>query len=152
MHTQRLDLQIIPDAYKALAGVERYLAQCGLEKSLVELVKLRASVINGCAYCVDMHTRDARKRGETEQRLYLVSAWQESSAFTPRERAALAWTDCLTRIATEGAPDATYDALRAQFSEAEIANLTTLIGMINLWNRVAIGFRLQHPVAVRAAA
>ncbi|MBN8898382.1 MAG: carboxymuconolactone decarboxylase family protein [Rhodospirillales bacterium] len=152
MHTQRLDPQIIPEGYKALAGVERYLAQCGLEKSLVELVKLRASMINGCAFCVDMHTKDARKGGETEQRLSLVSAWAESAAFTARERAALAWTDCLTRIATEGAPDATYEALRAHFSETEIANLTTLIGMINLWNRLAIAVRRQHPVAVRAAA
>jgi AhpD family alkylhydroperoxidase len=152
MNSQRLNLQIFPDAYAALSGVERYLQKCGLEKPLMELVKLRASQINGCAFCVDMHTRDARKGGETEQRLYLVSAWHESPLFTDRERAALAWTECLTRLPTDGAPDNVYTALQAQFSPVEIANLTTLVGMINLWNRIGVGFRLQHPVPAQAAA
>ena len=134
-----------PDGYKALSGVETYLRQCGLERSLIELVKMRASQINGCAYCLDMHSKDARRAGETEQRLYLLDAWAESPLYTPRERAALAWTEAVTRIAAH-APDEAYDALRPHFSEKEIADLTILIGMINLWNRVAIGFRSVHPV------
>ena len=152
MHKQRLDLQSFPEAYAALSGVERYLRGSGLEQSLYELVKLRASQINGCAYCVDMHARDARKGGETEQRLYLLAAWQESPLFTDRERAALAWTECLTRLSTDGAPDDVYDELQRQFTPIEIANLTTLVGMINLWNRIGVGFRLQHPVPARATA
>jgi AhpD family alkylhydroperoxidase len=151
MHTQRLSLQAAPDAYTAVSGVESYIRGCGLEKPLMELVKLRASQINGCSYCVDMHSRDARRGGETEQRLYLVSAWQESSAFTERERAALTWTECLTRLATDGAPDSAYDELQRHFTPAEIANLTTLVGLINLWNRIGVGFRLQHPTVARAA-
>ena len=109
-----------------------------LEPALVQLVLMRVSQINGCAYCLDMHSRDARKGGETEQRLYVLSAWEESPAFTDRERAALRWTECLTRLPSEGAPDDVYAALEAQFSQPEIANLTVLIGMINLWNRIAI--------------
>jgi len=152
MHKQRLNMQIVPEAYAVLSGVERYLQGSGLEKSLYELVKLRASQINGCSYCVDMHSRDARKGGETEQRLYLLSAWQESPLFTDRERAALAWTECLTRLSTDGAPDEVFDELQRQFTPVEIANLTTLVGMINLWNRIGVGFRLQHPVPAHAAA
>ncbi len=152
MHSQRLSLQIVPEAYAAVSGVERYLRACGLEKPLIELVKLRASQINGCAYCIDMHSRDARKGGETEQRLYLLSAWRESPLFTPREQAALAWTECLTRLPADGAPDEAYAALQAQFSPVEIANLTTLVGLINLWNRIGVGFRLQHPLPSQAAA
>jgi AhpD family alkylhydroperoxidase len=152
MHTQRLSLQTAPDAYAAVSSVERYIRGCGLEKSLIELVKLRASQINGCAYCLDMHARDARKGGETEQRLYLLSAWRESPLFTERECAALAWTECLTRLPTDGAPDDVYEALQRQFTPLEIANLTTLIGLINLWNRIGVGFRLQHPLPAQAAA
>jgi AhpD family alkylhydroperoxidase len=152
MHKQRISLQAAPDAYKALSAVEAYIQRCGLEKPLVELVKMRASQINGCAYCLDMHSRDARKGGETEQRLYVLSAWEESPAFTDRERAALRWTECLTRLPSEGAPDDVYAALEAQFSQPEIANLTVLIGMINLWNRLGVGFRLQHPVLTAAHA
>jgi AhpD family alkylhydroperoxidase len=140
-------LEVAPDAYRALRGVESYLQDCGLERSLIELVKMRASQINGCAYCLDMHSKDAFRHGETAQRLLLLDGWQESSLYTARERAALAWTDCLTRIATDGAPDDAYAALTAQFSPAEIANLTTMVGLINLWNRVAIGFHAQHPAA-----
>jgi AhpD family alkylhydroperoxidase len=135
-----------PDGYKALAGVESYLRRCGLEQSLIELVKMRASQINGCAFCLDMHSKDARRAGETEQRLYLLNAWAESPLYTPRERAALAWTEAVTHIADTHAPDAAYDGLRPHFSEKEIADLTILIGMINLWNRVAIGFRAVPPV------
>jgi len=111
---------------------------------------MRASQINGCAYCLDMHSRDARSHGETEQRLYVLNAWRESPLYSPRERVALAWTECLTRVATEGAPDDAYAALEAEFSPRETVDLSVLIGMINLWNRLAIGVRLQHPVAAPA--
>ena len=133
--------QVAPDAYRALSGVEAYIRGCGLEKKLVELVKMRASQINGCAFCLDMHSRDARRDGETERRLYLLNAWREAPLYSDRERAALAWTEHLTLVATQGAPAAVeaHDRLASVFSEIEIANLTVLIGMINLWNRVAIG-------------
>jgi AhpD family alkylhydroperoxidase len=133
-----------PAAVKAVQGVEHYIQTCGLERSLIELVKMRASQINGCAFCLDMHSKDARKNGETEQRLYLLDAWEESPLYSPRERAALAWTEALTRIAETHAPDDVYEEVRRHFSEAETVNLTTLIGLINLWNRIAIGFRSQH--------
>jgi len=115
-------------------------------------VKTRASQINGCAFCINMHTADARKNGEAEQRLYLLNAWRESPLYTDRERAALAWTEALTLISDTHAPDEDYDAMRAQFSETEAVNLTTLIGAINAWNRIAIGFRAIHPVRRAAAA
>jgi AhpD family alkylhydroperoxidase len=143
--------KIAPGGYKALQGVESYIRQCGLEQPLIELVKMRASQINGCAYCLDMHSRDARHSGEIEQRLYLLDAWEETSLYTPRERAALAWTEAVTRIADRHAPDGVYAALHPHFNEKEIADLTILIGMINLWNRIAIGFRNQ-PSAGRGAA
>ncbi len=144
--------KVAPDGYKALSGVETYLRHCGLERPLIELLKMRASQINGCAYCLDMHSRDARRAGETEQRLYLLDAWQESSLYTPRERAALEWTEAVTRIADTHAPDAAYDALRPHFTEKEIVDLTILVGMINLWNRLAIGLRNQPAVAAGKAA
>jgi AhpD family alkylhydroperoxidase len=144
MTQQRLaSRQISPDGYKALVGVENYVRQSGLEQRLIELVKMRASQINGCAYCLDMHSRDARRAGETEQRLYLLDAWHETSLYTPREQAALAWTDAVTRIADTHAPDDVYEGLRSHFSEKEIVDLTILVGMINLWNRLAISFRNQ---------
>jgi len=135
-----------PDAMRAVQQVEAYIQRCGLEKSLIELVKMRASQINGCAYCLHVHSKDARHGGETEQRLYLLDAWHESSLYTERERAALAWTEALTRIAETHAPDATYAEARRHFEDKELVDLTTLIGLINLWNRLAIGFRYQHPV------
>ncbi|MBI5320240.1 carboxymuconolactone decarboxylase family protein [Bradyrhizobium sp.] len=144
--------QAAPETIKALLAVEDVIKGSGLELSLIELVKTRASQINGCAFCINMHTADARKNGETEQRLYLLNAWRESPLYTDRERAALAWTEALTLIADTHAPDEDYDAMRAQFSEAEAVNLTMLIGAINAWNRVAIGFRAVHPVAKKAAA
>ncbi|HEY0848593.1 MAG TPA: carboxymuconolactone decarboxylase family protein, partial [Bradyrhizobium sp.] len=128
--------QAAPDTIKALVGVEDVIKASGLDQSLIELVKTRASQINGCAYCIHMHTADARKYGETEQRLYLLSAWRESPLYTDRERAALAWTEALTLISETHAPDADYEAMRAQFSESEAVNLTMLIGAINAWNRV----------------
>ena len=153
MAQQRLSApKIAPDGYKTLTGVETYLRQCGLETSLIELVKMRASQINGCAYCLDVHSRDARRAGESEQRLYVLDAWHESSLYTPRERAALEWTEAVTRIADTHAPDAAYDALRPHFSDKEIVDLTILVGMINLWNRLAIGLRNQPAVAAGKAA
>jgi len=144
---QRLDAyKTAPGAYKALVGVETYIQGSGLEHSLIELVKMRASQINGCAFCLDMHSKDARRAGETEQRLYLLNAWRESRLYTPRERAALAWTESLTLVAQTQAPDDVYAEVKFEFTEKEIVDLTTLIGMINLWNRIAIGFRNQHPV------
>ena len=130
-----------PDAMRAVQRVEAYIQQCGLEKNLIELVKMRASQINGCAYCLDVHSKDARRGGETEQRLYLLDAWHESPLYTERERAALAWTEALTRVEETHAPDSTYDEVRQHFKDKELADLTTLIGLINLWNRLAIGFR-----------
>jgi AhpD family alkylhydroperoxidase len=144
--------QAAPETIKALVAVEDQVKASGLEQSLIELVKTRASQINGCAFCINMHTADARKYGETEQRLYLLNAWRESPLYTERERAALGWTEALTLISETHAPDEDYEAMRAQFSESEAVNLTVLIGAINAWNRVAIGFRSVHPVAKKAAA
>lgn len=137
---------VAPAAYKAMLALEAALKNSGLEYSLYELVKTRASQINACAFCIYMHTRDARAAGESEARLYLLPAWRESSLYSPRERAALAWTESLTRVADKGAPDQDYAALTEHFSEAEIVHLTLLVGMINLWNRLSVGLRNQHPV------
>ena len=144
--------EVAPATIDAVRRVEAHIQQCGLEKSLIHLVKMRASQINGCAFCLDMHSRDARRLGETEQRLYLLDAWRESPLYSERERAALAWTDALTRIAETHAPDAEYEALRKNLSDVEIVNLTTLIGLINLWNRLSIGFRTPHALAKAKAA
>ncbi len=143
--------EVAPDAMKAMLALENYVSGSGLEKSLMELVKMRASQINGCAFCLDMHSRDARKHGETEQRLYVLPAWRESPLFSPRERAALAWTEALTLIAQTHAPDDVYEELRSQFSEAEIAKLSLLVVTINGWNRLAIGMRAIHPVGAANA-
>jgi AhpD family alkylhydroperoxidase len=143
--------QAAPDTIKALVALEEQIQASGLEKSLIELVKTRASQINGCAFCINMHTQDARKQGETEQRLYLLNAWHESPLYTDRERAALAWTEALTLIAETHAPDDVYEGVRAHFSESETVNLTMLIGAINAWNRLAIAFRAVHPVKAKAA-
>ncbi|UFX46696.1 carboxymuconolactone decarboxylase family protein [Bradyrhizobium sp. 41S5] len=144
--------QAAPETIKALVAVESQITASGLEQSLIELVKTRASQINGCAYCINMHTEDARKHGETEQRLYLLNAWRESPLYSERERAALAWTEALTLVAETHAPDADYEAVRAQFTDGELVNLTTLIGAINAWNRIAIAFRAVHPVKAKVAA
>lgn len=130
-----------PGAYQAMAGIERYVRNCGLEHALLELVKTRASQINRCAYCIDMHSKDARAGGETEQRLYALAAWRETPFFTPRERAALEWTESLTLIAGNDVPDDLYARVREHFSEAEIVNLSLAIIGINGWNRLAIPFR-----------
>ncbi len=128
------------------------LKQNGLEASLMDLVVTRASQINGCAFCLDMHAAAARKRGETEQRLYLLDAWRDSPLYSERERAALAWTEALTLVAETRAPDDVYEALKAQFSEEEQVKLTLLIVTINGWNRIQVGFRAVHPIEQRRAA
>jgi AhpD family alkylhydroperoxidase len=153
--TQRLNLfTAAPKALEALVALGPIIEASTLEHGLTELVKIRASQINGCANCLHMHTADARKAGEREERIYLLDAWRESSMYTPRERAALAWTEALTKVADTHAPDADFEALKALFDEAEIAHLTMLIGAINLWNRIAIGLRAEHPndVKLKAAA
>lgn len=153
MHVERLlPARIAPGAYQALRGVEAYIHGCGLPDRLIELVKMRASQINGCAFCLDMHAKAARRGGESEQRVYLLNGWRDSPLYTDAERAALGWTDALTRVAETGAPDPAYAALRAQFSDKEIVDLTTLIGLINLWNRLAIGLRLVHEIDRAEAA
>jgi AhpD family alkylhydroperoxidase len=138
---------LIPDGYRALGGVEAYLHASGLEHSLIELVKMRASQINGCAFCLNMHSADARKAGETEQRLYLLNAWRDTALYSERERAALEWTELLTRLGPEPPPEAARERVRRVFSDTEAANLTVLAGMINLWNRVAIGGYFQVAAA-----
>ncbi|MEQ8816836.1 MAG: carboxymuconolactone decarboxylase family protein [Thalassobaculum sp.] len=140
-------LTACPDAYQAVRALNTYVQNCGLEHSLLELVKIRASQINGCAFCIDMHVKVARKAGESEQRLHLVAAWRESPLFSDRERAALAWTEALTLVAETRAPDEDFEALKAQFSEAEMTNLGVAIGLINVWNRLMVGFRVPHPAA-----
>ena len=141
---QRLDFaKASPAAYKALAGVENYVRESGLEHRLLELVKLRASQINGCGFCVDMHASDARQAGETERRLHAVAVWRETPFFSPRERAALAWTEALTRLSQQPALDADFTALREHFSEREMVDLSLAISAINSWNRLAVGFGLQ---------
>jgi AhpD family alkylhydroperoxidase len=141
-----------PDVIHAQVTLSRFSENSGLEHSLLELVKTRASILNGCAYCIEMHTREARAAGETEARLYLLSAWAESPLYTARERAALAWTDAVTLVATSRVPDDVYAQARAQFTEAELVKLTLAIGVINTWNRFAVAFRAVHPVAAAAAA
>ena len=146
--TQRVRnyFNLAPASIKALMALEQSFADSGIEPTIRELVKLRASQINGCAYCIHMHATDLRKMGESEMRLYMLDAWHESSLYTPRERAALAWTEALTRIADTHAPDADYEAIKAEYSDAEQVQLTLMIGAINAWNRLAIGMRAEHPV------
>ena len=147
MHDRVYFPKAAPGAYAAIRDLDALISRGALEPGLVELVKMRASQVNGCAFCLDMHAKDARKRGETEQRLYLLNAWRETPYYSDRERAALAWTECLTRLSTDGAPDAVYRALEDTFSPAEIANHTALIGVINVWNRVAVGLNWPMPGA-----
>jgi AhpD family alkylhydroperoxidase len=143
---QRMDwYKAAPDAYKAMVGLEAYLAKTSLEPALKELVKIRASQLNGCAFCLDMHSSDARKHGESDRRLAVLPAWREVTWFNARERAALGWTEALTRL-THGAPsDEDFAPVRAAFSDKEIADLTLLIATINAWNRFGVGFTLQPP-------
>ena len=133
--------QAAPHGIEALSGLERYVRQSSLEKSLLELVKIRSSQINGCAYCIDMHTKDARATGETEQRIYSLNAWRETPFFSERERAALEWTEAITLIGEGHAPDELFLRTRQYFNESELVDLTLAIVTINAWNRLAIAFR-----------
>lgn len=135
--------KVAPGALDAMYGLEKYVQQSGLESSLIELVKLRASQINGCAFCVDMHTKDARVRGETEQRLYAVVVWRDTPFFTERERAALAWTEAVTQISWQHVPDDVYELARRHFSDRELVDLAMAIVAINGWNRLSISFRRE---------
>jgi AhpD family alkylhydroperoxidase len=140
----RLEAQkVSPAGYQAMLGLEMFVRkQSKLEPALIELIKLRASQINGCAYCIDMHSKDARAEGETEQRIYALSAWEEAPFFTDRERAALALTEAITLVSEGHVPDAVYEKARESFSEEELVNLTLAIITINGWNRLAITFRM----------
>jgi AhpD family alkylhydroperoxidase len=144
---------LAPEGIKAMMALGASFETSGLEPALRKLVMLRASQINGCAYCIHMHATDLRRSGESEMRLYMLSAWRESTLYTSRERAALRWTEALTLLAETGAPDADYEALKAEFTDADQVQLTLLIGAINTWNRLQVGFRATHPVErARAAA
>jgi len=153
----RLDpRKVAPEAMRAIGGLHAYVHKCGLDHKLLELVKLRASQINGCAWCMDMHTKELRAAGEAEQRLYLLSAWRECPFYTDRERAALAWTESLTLLTNDNVPDAVFEQARAQFSEEELVKLTVAIIAINGANRLNVAFRTvpgsYQPAAVRTAA
>lgn len=133
--------QLSPAAYKAMLGLEAAVRGLGLEESLYELVKIRASQINGCAFCIDMHTKDARARGETEQRIYALDAWREAPFFTERERAALAFTESITRVADTGVPDEAYEVAARHFEARELSALIMVAATINAWNRIAVASR-----------
>jgi AhpD family alkylhydroperoxidase len=153
---QRLNyLEVAPGAVKAMYGLGTYLAQSGLEEPLLDLLYFRVSQINGCAFCLDMHSKDLRALGETEQRLYLLDAWRESPFYSERERAALAWAEAVTLLNAKDVPDEVYEQARGQFSEVELVNLTLAVATINSWNRLNIAFRITpgsyQPAAKRAA-
>lgn len=140
-----------PEQMKAVMALKQAIDECGLERTLIHLVNLRASQINGCSYCVDMHSREAREDGASEQRVFLVAAWKESPLFTERERAALAWVECVTRVADGGVPESLYQYACKHFSASELARLTVAIGLINTFNRLCVAFRSIHPHAGAAA-
>jgi len=144
--------KVAPDGIKALYGLERYVRNSSLESSLIELVKLRASYMNGCAYCVDMHSKDARAAGETEQRIYGIPVWHETPYFTPRERAALAWTEAVTDVGRTGVPDQVFEEVQRHFTEQEIVDLTFAVVTINGWNRLAVSLRAEPGTYQRPAA
>ena len=141
-----------PDAYKAVAALDSYVKGSGIEPRLIHLIKLRASQINGCAYCVDMHTKEARHSGLSHQWINLVCVWRESPHFDERERAVLGWTEALTNVAETRAPDDAYEALKAHFNEEEMTKITVAIGAINVWNRLCVGFRALPPIDAPAMA
>lgn len=152
--TQRLNPYFIaPKVVQPLIDFSKsFIAASGLEPSLLELVKIRASQLNGCAVCLHMHTREARKLGETEDRLFMLNAWRESTLYTPRERAALAWTEALTLLATSHAPDEVYEMVRAQFTDEESVKLTMMVNIINSFNRLGVGYRVGPIAADKSAA
>jgi AhpD family alkylhydroperoxidase len=148
--------QAAPGVYDAMDGLDQYVAACGLEESLLHLVRLRASQLNGCAYCIDMHWKDLRALGEGEQRLYGLDAWRESTYYSPRERAALEWTEAVTLVAGAHVPDVVYEAVRPHFTAKELCDLTLVVATINAWNRLSIAARLPagtyQPAPVAAIA
>ncbi len=153
---ERIDYKkVAPDAYKAMLAIETYVQSSGLEHSLRELVKTRVSQINGCAHCLDMHTKEARAAGETEQRLFVLSAWREAPFYAERERAALAWAEAVTQLPTNNVPDELYADVRRHFDEKALVDLTLVIIAINGWNRLAVPFRAEmgtyQPKAVHGA-
>jgi AhpD family alkylhydroperoxidase len=150
----RLDAtKVSPDLYKAMLGLEKHVEASGLEQKLLDLVKIRASQINGCAYCIVMHTNDARKHGESDEWMHLLNAWREAPIYSARERAALAWTEAVTKISDHHVPDEVYDEARRHFSEKELVDLTAAVIAINAWNRAAIAFRPTPPLkSVKLAA
>jgi AhpD family alkylhydroperoxidase len=141
MQTRSNFFKVAPEAYQAMSALEKYISNCGLEHNLLHMVKLRASQLNGCAYCLDMHWKDAKATGETEQRLYGLDAWEESPYYNDRERAAFKWTELVTLVGENHVPDSEYVAARVHFSEKELVDLTWAIAGINTWNRMAIAFR-----------
>jgi AhpD family alkylhydroperoxidase len=144
---------VAPEACQPVLALDRYVVkESGLPHRLIHLIKLRASQLNGCAFCVDMHVKEARREGLSEQWINLVSAWQESPLYTAEERAVLGWTEALTLLADTRAPDADFAALKAHFSDADITKITVAIGAINVWNRLAVGLRSQHPIDKPAIA
>lgn len=147
-------MAVAPQAYHAMYGLESYIRQSGLEHGLIHLVKLRVSYMNGCAYCVDMHSKDARALGETEQRIYSVPVWRETPFYTPRERAAFAWAEVVTALGPHGVTDADYEAVRKEFDEADVVKLTMVIVTINGWNRLSIALGTEvgsyQPKAMQA--
>ncbi|MBM3601152.1 MAG: carboxymuconolactone decarboxylase family protein [Alphaproteobacteria bacterium] len=150
---QRLDApKSSPAGFKAMLGLQTYVNQSGLEHSLLELVKLRASQINKCAFCIAMHTREARKAGESDERMHLLPAWREAPFYSAREQAALAWTEAVTQIADAPIPDAIYDQAHMHFSDKELVDLTLAIVAINGWNRLSIAFNRPPQVETKAAA
>jgi AhpD family alkylhydroperoxidase len=154
-HGPRIDYtRVSPAAIRAQLDMEAYVRTCGLEMPLIELVKLRASQINGCAYCVDMHTKEARAAGESEQRLYAIPVWRETPFFSARERAALEWTEAVTRLGHDGVPDELFALARTQFTDDELVNLTMAVIAINAWNRLAVTFQADvgsYQPALRSA-
>ena len=149
----RLDMtKASPAAYKAVLALENYVQGSGLERRFIHLIKLRASQINGCAYCVDMHVKESRHDGLSEQWINLMCVWRESPVYDARERALLGWVDAVTNLAQTGAPDDAYETLAAHFSAEDIAKITVAIGTINVWNRIAVSFRSQHPIDKPAQA
>lgn len=146
MHQRLNMLKAAPEAVKAVTALENYVQASGLERRFIHLIKLRASQINGCAFCVDMHVKESRHDGLSEQWINMMCVWWESPVYDDKERALLGWVDAVTRIADTGIPDAAFDALKVHFTEEEIVKVTVALGAINTWNRLAVGFRNQHPV------
>ncbi|MGV8938326.1 MAG: carboxymuconolactone decarboxylase family protein [Allorhizobium sp.] len=152
MHARLNMFKTAPDAIKAVVDLENYVQSCGLERRFIHLIKLRASQINGCAFCVDMHVKEARHDGLCEQWINLMCVWWESPVYDDKERALLGWVDAVTRIADTGIPDGAFETLKAHFSEDDMMKITVAIGTINTWNRLAVGFRSQHPIDKPAMA